>query len=147
MSLYFSLRRVSLAEYFLVLRALFPLLLQMVRCTTVIASTAYTLWWVTTRTKGMVTPYVFIWCFCWKWLSSGTVSELNVCVVLKLFGSATLLWTWFVITLCFKLRCISVLLWTLRNIWRWLLNLYDLGLYNGWFETLRCFTDYQVIRA
>jgi hypothetical protein len=57
-SLYFSLRRVSLAEYFLVLRALFLLLLQMVRCTTIIASTAYTLRWVTTRTKGVVTPYV-----------------------------------------------------------------------------------------
>jgi hypothetical protein len=57
-SLYFSLRRVSLAEYFLVLTALFPLLLQMVRCTTVIASIAYTLRWVTTRTKGMVAPYV-----------------------------------------------------------------------------------------
>jgi hypothetical protein len=57
-SLYFSLRRVSLAKYFLVLRALFPLLLQMVRCTTVIASTTYTLRWATTRTKGMVAPYV-----------------------------------------------------------------------------------------
>jgi hypothetical protein len=39
-SLYFSLRRVSLAEYFLILRALFSLLLQMIRCTTAIASTA-----------------------------------------------------------------------------------------------------------
>jgi hypothetical protein len=57
-SLYFSLRRVSLAEYFLILRVLFPLLLQMVRCTTVIASIAYTLRWTTTRTKGMVAPYV-----------------------------------------------------------------------------------------
>jgi hypothetical protein len=57
-SFYFGLRRVSLAEYFLVLRALFPLLLQMVRCTTGIASTACTLRWVTTRTKGMVAPYV-----------------------------------------------------------------------------------------
>jgi hypothetical protein len=57
-SLYFSLRRVSLAEYFLVLRALFPLLLQMIRCTMVIASTACTLRWATTRTKGMVAPYV-----------------------------------------------------------------------------------------
>jgi hypothetical protein len=57
-SFYFSLRWVSLAEYFLVLRALFPLLLQMVRCTTVIASIAYTLRWATTRTKGMVALYV-----------------------------------------------------------------------------------------
>jgi hypothetical protein len=52
-----SLKRVSLAEYFLVLRILFPLL-KMVRCATVIASTAYTLRWVTTRTRGMVAPYV-----------------------------------------------------------------------------------------
>jgi hypothetical protein len=51
-SFYFGLRRVSLAEYFLVLRALFPLLLQMVRCITNIASTACTRRWVTTRTKG-----------------------------------------------------------------------------------------------
>jgi hypothetical protein len=57
-SLYFSLRRVSLAEYFLVLRALFLLLLQMTRCIMDIASTACTLQWVTTRTKGMVAPYV-----------------------------------------------------------------------------------------
>jgi hypothetical protein len=57
-SLYFSLRRVSLAEYFLILRALFPLLLQIDRCTMVIASTAYTLRCATTQTKGMIAPYV-----------------------------------------------------------------------------------------
>jgi hypothetical protein len=57
-SLYFGLRWVSLAEYFLVLKALFSLLLQMVRCTTVIALIVYILRWVTTRTKGRVTPYV-----------------------------------------------------------------------------------------
>jgi hypothetical protein len=57
MSLYFSLRWVSLADYFLVLRALFSLL-QMVRCTMVITSTACTLRWATTRTKGMVAPYI-----------------------------------------------------------------------------------------
>jgi hypothetical protein len=57
-SFYFGLRRVSLAEYFLVLRALFPLLLQMVRCIMAIASTACILRWVTTRTKGRVTLYV-----------------------------------------------------------------------------------------
>jgi hypothetical protein len=57
-SLYFGLRRVSLAKYFLVLRVLFPLLLQMVRCTMVITSTACTLRWATTRTKGMVAPYI-----------------------------------------------------------------------------------------
>jgi hypothetical protein len=57
-SLYFSLRRVSLAEYFLVLRALFPLLLQMARYTMVIASTACTLRWATIRSKGMVAPCV-----------------------------------------------------------------------------------------
>jgi hypothetical protein len=56
-SLYFGLRQVSLAEYFLVLRALFPLLLQMVRCITDIALTACTRRWATTRTKGTVAPY------------------------------------------------------------------------------------------
>jgi hypothetical protein len=57
-SLYFSLRLVSLTEYLLVLRVLFPLLLQMVRCIMDIASTACILRWATTRTKGMVTLYV-----------------------------------------------------------------------------------------
>jgi hypothetical protein len=57
-SLYFSLRRVSLAEYLLVLRALFSLLLQMVRCTMDIASIVCILRWATTRTKGMVAPYI-----------------------------------------------------------------------------------------
>jgi hypothetical protein len=115
-SLYFSLRRVSLAEYFLVLRALFPLLLQMVRYTTIIASTAYTLRWATTRTKGNGRFICLIWCFSWKWLSPSSVSERNVCVwLLKLFVSAISLWTEFVITLCFKLWCILVMLWTLCN--------------------------------
>jgi hypothetical protein len=57
-SLYFRLRPVSLAEYILILRALFPLLLQMVRCTMDIASTVCILRWATTRTKGVVIPYV-----------------------------------------------------------------------------------------
>jgi hypothetical protein len=57
-SLYFSLRRVNIAEYILVLRALFPLLLQMVRCIMDIASTVCILRWATTRTKGIVVPYV-----------------------------------------------------------------------------------------
>jgi hypothetical protein len=57
-SLYFGLRWVSLAEYFL--RALFPLVLQMVRCTTVIASTTCTLRWATTRTKGNGRSVCFI---------------------------------------------------------------------------------------
>jgi hypothetical protein len=56
--LYFILRWVSLAEYFLVLRALFPLLLQIARCTMDIASTVCILRWVTTSTKGMLAPYV-----------------------------------------------------------------------------------------
>jgi hypothetical protein len=56
-SLYFSLRRVSLAEYLHVLRALFPLLLQMARCTMDIASTVCILRCATTRTMGVVTPY------------------------------------------------------------------------------------------
>jgi hypothetical protein len=58
-SLYFSLGRVSLVEYLLVLRALFPLLLQMIGCTMDIASTTCILRQATTRTKDMVAPYVF----------------------------------------------------------------------------------------
>jgi hypothetical protein len=146
-SLYFSLKRVSLAEYFLVLRVLFLWLLQMVRCITGIALTACILRWATTRTKDNGRSVYFIWCFCWKWLSPSTVSELKVCVTLKLFTSAISLWTWFVITLCSKLRCIQLMLRILYNIWLWLLNLYDLDLYVDWFEILRGFTDYRVIRA
>jgi hypothetical protein len=51
-SLYFGLRRVSLAEYFLVFGALFPLL--MVRCITDIATTVCTRRWATIRTNGNV---------------------------------------------------------------------------------------------
>jgi hypothetical protein len=57
-SLYFSLRQVNLVENLLILRALFPLLLQMDRCITDIASTACILRWATTKTKSMVAPYV-----------------------------------------------------------------------------------------
>jgi hypothetical protein len=114
-SLYFSLRRISLTEYFLVLRVLFPLLLQMVKCITGIASTACILRWATTRTKGNGRSVYLIWCFCWKWLSPDTVYELKVCVALKLFASAISLWTWFVITLCSKLRCIQLMLRILCN--------------------------------
>ena len=57
-SFYFRLSRVSLAEYILVLRALFPLLLKMVRCTMVTASTVFSQRWATTTTKGVVNPYL-----------------------------------------------------------------------------------------
>jgi hypothetical protein len=57
-SLYFRLRQISLAEYILVLKALFPLLLQIARYTMGIASTVCISRWATTRTKGMVVPYV-----------------------------------------------------------------------------------------
>jgi hypothetical protein len=57
-SFYFHLRRVSLAEYILVLRALFLLLLQMARCIMDIASTVCIPRWATIRTKGIVALYV-----------------------------------------------------------------------------------------
>jgi hypothetical protein len=132
----------------LVLRALFSLLLQMVRCTMTIASTVFVQRWVTTRTKDNGRSLYLIWCFCWKCPSPSTVFELSVCLWFKkLFASATLYWTWFIITLCSKLWCIQQSLRILCNMWLWLLNLYDLGLYVGWFEILRGFTDYRVIRA
>jgi hypothetical protein len=70
---------VSLAEYLLILRALFSLLLQMVRCTMSIASTVCTRWWATTRTNGNGHSFHLIPCFCGLWLPAGTVSELRVC--------------------------------------------------------------------
>jgi hypothetical protein len=127
-SFIFGLRRVSLVEYLLVLRALFPLLLQMVKCTMATALTACIQQWATTRTKGNGHSVSLLWCFCGRWLPAGTVSELSVCVVLKLLASAMLIWTCVVITLCSELRCIQLSLRTLCNMWRWLLNQYDLGL-------------------
>jgi hypothetical protein len=75
----FGLWQVSLAEYLLVLRALFPLLLQMARCTVGIASTVCTRRWATTRTNGNGHSVYLIPCFCGLWLPAGTVSELSVC--------------------------------------------------------------------
>jgi hypothetical protein len=142
-----SLWWVSLAEYLLVLRALFPLLLQMVRCTMGIASTVCTRRWATTRTNGNGHSVYLILCFCGLWLPVGTVFELSVCVVLKLLASAMLIWIRVVITLCSELRCIQLSLRTLCTIWLWLLNQYDLGWNVGWLEILRDFTESQVIRA
>jgi hypothetical protein len=121
-SFIFGLWRVSLAKYLVVLRALFPLLLQRVRCTMGIASTICTRRWATTRTNDNGHSIYLITCFCGQWLPAGTVSELSVCVVLKLLASAMLIWTRVVITLCSELRCIQLSLWTLCNMWRWLLN-------------------------
>jgi hypothetical protein len=84
---------VSLAEYLLILRALFPLLLQKVRCTMGIASTVCTRWWATTRTNGNGHSVYLIPYFCGLWLPAGTVFELSVYVVLKLLASAMLIWT------------------------------------------------------
>jgi hypothetical protein len=142
-----SLQRVSLAEYLLVLRALFPLLLQMVRCIMGIVSTVCIWRWATTGTKGNGHSVFLIWCFCWRWLLTGTLSKLSVCVVLKLLASAMLIWTCVIITLCSKLWCIQLLLRTLCNMWRWLLNQYDLGWNVGWFEILCDFTESRIVRA
>ena len=57
MSLYFRLCRVSLAEYLLVLRVLFPLVADGQIITATI-STAFIRRWVMLRTMGMVIPYV-----------------------------------------------------------------------------------------
>jgi hypothetical protein len=123
-----GLWRVSLAEYLLVLRALFPLLLQMVRCTMVIASTLCIRQWATTRTKGNGHSVRLIPCFCGLWLPTGTVSELSVCAwFLKLLASSMLNWTHVVITFYSELRCIQLSLRTLCIMWLWLLNQYDLG--------------------
>jgi hypothetical protein len=74
-----GLWRVSLAEYLLILRALFPLLLQMTRCTMGIVSTVCTRRWATTRTNVNGHSIYLIPCFCGLWLPAGTVSELSVC--------------------------------------------------------------------
>jgi hypothetical protein len=121
-----GLWRVSLAEYLLVLRALFSLLLQMVRCTMVIASTVCILRWAITRTKGNGHSVHLISCFCGLWLPAGTISEQSVCG-LKLLASTMLIWTRVVITFYSELRCIQLSLQNLCSMWLWLLNQYDLG--------------------
>jgi hypothetical protein len=121
-----GLWQVSLAEYLLVLRALFSLLLQMVRCTMVIASIVCIRQWTTTRTKGNGHFIRLISCFCGLWLPASTITELSVCG-LKLLASAMLIWTRVVITFYSELRCIQLSLRTLCSIWLWLLNQYDLG--------------------
>jgi hypothetical protein len=123
---YFWFWRVSLAEYLLVLRALFPLLLQMARCTMVIASTVCIRRWATTRTKGKGHSVHLILCFCGLWLPAGTVTELSVCG-LKLLASTMLFCARVVITFYSELQCIQLLLRTFCSMWLWLLNQYDLG--------------------
>jgi hypothetical protein len=102
-SFIFSLRRVSLAEYLLVLRALFPLLLQMVKCTTATALTACIQRWVITRTKDNGHSVSLLWCFCERWLPAGTVSELSVC------GFKTICFRYVNLKLC----CNNFMFWTL----------------------------------
>jgi hypothetical protein len=122
---YFWFWRVSLAEYLLVLRALFSLLLQMARCTMVIASTVCIRRWVITRTKGKGHSVHLILRFCGLWLLASTVTELSVCG-LKLLASAMLFCARVVITFYSRLRCIQLLLRTFYSMWLWLLNQYDL---------------------
>jgi hypothetical protein len=146
MSFISGLWRVSLAGYLLVLRALFPLLLQMVRCTMGIASTVCIRRWATIRTKGNSHSVRLISCFCGLWLPAGTVSELSVC------GFKTTCFRYIKLNSC----CNSFLFWTpmystlvanfmyhvtvaAKSVRSWL----DVG----WFEILRDFTESRVVRA
>jgi hypothetical protein len=97
-----GLWQVSLAEYLLVLRALFPLLLQMVRCIMGIASTVYTRRWATTRTNDNGHSVYLIPCFCGLWLPAGTIYELIVC------GFKTTCFRYVNLNLC----CNNFLFWT-----------------------------------
>jgi hypothetical protein len=128
-SLYFSLRWVSLAEYILVLRVCFPTCCRWANVLWLFYQllVSYNGWWLGPRAWSLHMSYLMLLLgitINWHCISN------YVCVwSLKLIASAMLLWTWFVITLYFKLRCISMVLRTLCNMWLWLLNLYDLGWY------------------
>jgi hypothetical protein len=141
-----GLWRVSLAKYLLVLRAFFPLLLQMVRCIMGIASTVCTWRWTITRTNGNGHFVYLIPCFCGLWLPADTVSELSMCGF-KTTCFRYVIWTCVVITLCSELRCIQLSLRTLCTMWLWLLNQYDLGWNVGWLEIVRDFTESRIVRA
>jgi hypothetical protein len=78
----------------------------------------------------------------WTVILALYLEQMCVCLVLKLFASATSIWTWFVITILFRLRCIRFMfeLYVICNgsanlLWSWL----DVEK----FEIVRDFTDYQ----
>jgi hypothetical protein len=143
----FGLRRVSLAEYLLVLRTLFPLLLRWSNVLRLLHQLSVFGVGRQLRSRTIVVPYFLSDAFVENgYLLALYLNQKCVCFM-KIFASATLLWTWVLITLCSKLRCIQLSLRTLCNMWWWLLNLYDLGLYVGWFKILCGFIDYRVIRT
>jgi hypothetical protein len=92
-----------------------------------IASTVSTLLWATTRTMGVVVPYVLFYLLLLAWTS--TVFELSVCECgFGLFASATYMRTWYCNNSMFKLRCIQTMcelyvtceLWMLNYVRSWL---------------------------
>ena len=121
----FSLWWVSLAEYLLVLRVLFPLL-QMAQFIMVIARVASIPSWM--RSK----PWVGFFtnssiCFCGLWSYVGTIlNYVGKCYFQTQFASAIIYQTWFVITL-FHTLMMKMYLWTLCNMWHVSWIMYDLG--------------------
>jgi hypothetical protein len=127
---------VSLAEYLLVLRVLFP--------------TCYRLWSIiaTARFGGSCCNgevWSWAWSF-WVIFSLMLLLEVNLGTGMYLKSEKC----WFQITLLplpfnlscnnyVELRCILNYLWNGCNMWLVMLNHYDLGLYVGWFEMPRDF--------
>ena len=71
-------RRVSLAEYLLILRVLFPLL-QVMLCTTTTARTALLLQWMRNRTMGMFILYIISPLCFWLEMTMKLALYLNYC--------------------------------------------------------------------
>ena len=116
MSFIFGLRRVSLAEYNLVLRV-YSHLLQMTCSITATTSIVSTLRGMKTRSWGMIIYVILSYCYCWIWLWNWFVFELSVCGGLKLL-CFHYLWTRVVIAMWTPMYEILVnYLWNGCNMW------------------------------
>ena len=125
-SIYFSLWRVSRAEYILVLRVSFPLL-QMIWCMSAITRTASILWKLLSRLRARSFPYVSSRCFCWTLTTKLAPYWTKwMCIVSKLCCFRTLFELSIVITYVnsdvFYLNSsvVSCEWWILNFEWSWL---------------------------
>ena len=136
MSFISGLRRVSLAEYLLVLRIYSPLL-HMTCSITATVSIVSTLRGMKTS-MGMIIYVILSYCLCWIWLWNWLVFELSVCEGLQQL-CFRYLWTRVVITMWTLMY--SRYLWNGCNMWLVMLNHVWSWLYVSWLEILHGFIE------
>ena len=124
---YFGLWWVSLAEYLLVLRVLFPLL-QMVQFIMAIARNASVTPWTRSMPWAGISyeslSYAFVEVWSWVTLYLNNVADVGFKLLICFCYYLT--WTWFVITLI-RTMMDELYLWTLCNMWHVYWIMYDLG--------------------